>query len=254
MGNIKEIKSEYYHRLDNIAEDLAKRVSANMTITTELISLISDLYKSANCEKEFCEENFECAYHNPITSELEFLIARILYHFSNINKLGWTIHLRRQSRGKDGKLHVPDVLIRKKEKVIAVIEIKAKAGWIQPFFSSERVKKDLERLERGDSNFNPKDMIAQLRKSLESYAYNYDIDYKKVFLLLPTLALVHRKKHKRELEDYKKDFAENSGLPKENLIIFSKNLRLDLALNKFKLEDYEPTDEFENFLKKLKLD
>ena len=44
------------------------------------------------------------------------------------------------------------------------------------------------------------------------------------------------------------------GNIKENLIIFSKNLRLDLALNKFKLEDYEPTDEFENFLKKLKID
>ncbi|HLC86758.1 MAG TPA: hypothetical protein VJH65_00575 [Candidatus Nanoarchaeia archaeon] len=243
------LKKEYYTFLDNKAKTISEKLSKNKPITQEILTALNELYKSVDCEKEFINNTFECAYHMPVTSEFEFFVSRILYHYSEIKKLDWKIYLRRQSKGKDGKLHVPDIRIEKNSKTMAIIEIKAKAGWIQPFFSSERVKKDLKRFKAGKSDFHPMKKIAEIKKSLQAYSYNYNIPYKKVYLLLPTLALVHRKKNERNISDYKKDFSKNSGLNKQNLILLSQNLNLNLSSKNIPNDHFNPTNEFENFIK-----
>ena len=69
-----------------------------------------------------------------------------------------------------------------------------------------------------------------------------------IFLFLPTLALVHRKKYLTELPEYYTYFASTSGLPADNLILLSKNKRLDLS---YKTNDLDPTDNFEKLMSKL---
>ncbi len=59
--------------------------------------------------------------------------------------------------------------IEKKGKTIAIIEIKAKAGWIQPFLSSDRFDYDMKRLKDKKSEFNPETLIANSKKQLEKY-------------------------------------------------------------------------------------
>lgn len=246
-----ENKIEYYNIIDTLAKNIARDFSENRDITQKILKSIWGLYSSVGSEKRFSDDHFKCAYHNPVTSELEFFISRILYHYSDINSLGWNILLRKQSKGKDGKLHVPDILIKKNDKSLAIVEIKAKAGWIQPFFSSERVQKDLKRKHEGKSDYDPIEKIGQIRKGLEAYAYNFDLPYQKVYLLLPTLAMVHRKKSKRTIEDYKADFAKNSGLNKDNLILLSDNLNLNLDSRDLKDSELSPTKDFEDFINEI---
>jgi len=246
---MEKTKNKFYKILDNIAKKIASDISKNKKVTQKLLIAISDLYDSANSEKKFGDDFFRVAYHNPVTSEFEFLIARILYHYGK--KFNWKIYLRNQSKGKDGKLHVPDIRIEKNGKNIAIIEIKVKAGWIQYFFSKERVKKDLKRYKEGSLTKHPKEMIKESRKQLKKYSKNFNVSYSKVFVLLPTLKLVHRKKSQRLLVDYKKDFSKHAKLPEENLIMLSENLNLDLEENN-KTEEYKPTNEFEKFVRSLK--
>lgn len=211
-----------------------------------LLDYISELYDSVKVEKNFTNKKFESAYHAPVTSDLEFLIARILYHYSKIKNLDWKIYLRRQK-----KKTAPDIRIDKNNKTIAIVEIKARAGWIQPFFSKEREKKDIRKLKKGTSKFDPKDLIKKQKSQLSKYIKTFKINKEQIFMLLPTLSGVHRKTSNRKFSDYEKDFVRNSGLKKENFILLSKNLILDLD-PECKRKDYQPTDRFEKFIKKLK--
>ena len=122
------LRKDYYALLDNKAKTISKKLSKNNPVTQEILKALNEMYKSVDCEKDFINNSFECAYHGPVTPEFEFFVSRILYHYSKIKKLEWKIYLRRQSKGKDGKLHVPDIRIEKNNKTIAIIEIKAKAN------------------------------------------------------------------------------------------------------------------------------
>ena len=241
-----QLKKTYYKYLDTKARRIAFNLFKGRKVTNLLLDYISELYDSVKVEKDFTNEKFESAYHPSITPELEFLIARILYHYSDIKNLNWKIYLRRQFQKT-----APDVRIEREGKTIAVVEIKAKAGWMQPFFSKEREKKDMKRMKEGKSDFDPREFIKIARAQLFKYVKTYGISKDQIFLFLPTLSMVHRKTSKRKLSDYEKDFEENARLKKENFILLSKNLTLDLSPD-CKRKDYQPTDRFERFIKKLK--
>ncbi len=241
-----QLKKNYYNYLDRKARHLAFNLSKGRKITNLLLDYISELYDSVKVEKDFTNKEFESAYHPSVTPELEFLIARILYHYSHIKKLGWKIYLRRQV-----KKTAPDVRVEKEGKTIAVIEIKAKAGWIQPFFSKEREKKDMKRMKEGRSDFDPRELIKTAKAQLSKYIKVYKINKDQIFVFLPTLSLVHRKTSNRKFFDYEKDFVKNSGLKKESFLLLSKNLLLDLSSD-CKRKNYQPTDRFEKFIKKIK--
>jgi len=238
-----EIKKKYYQGIDRIAKNISKRYIRNQPITENVLKTIIIIYQSAKAEQSFEDDFFESAYHTPITGDLEFFIARILYYISKRLEKQWLILLRRQ---KDKS--VPDIRLVKDKKTFAIIEVKAKAGWIQPFLSPERYKKDKEKLKKGISDFNPDDLIKRSKEQLTKYYKTFRITKDDVFLLLPTLALVHRKKYETELQGYYKYFSKTSKLPKDNLILLSKNMRLDLSSATNHLL---PTNDFEKLLEKL---
>ena len=237
-------KKLYYDSIDKMAKKIADNFVAGDLVTEDILKFINELYDSAKVEQSFKTAFFETAYHSPISSELEFYIARIFYHLSELEGKEWKILLRRQ-QGKTA----PDIRIEKRGKTIAIVEIKAKAGWIQPFFSEQRYNVDKERFENG-SSFDPDALIVKSRKQLTKYSETFDITNNDIFLFLPTLALVHRKKYNTSLEEYRSYFSKTSGFPEENLILLSKNKSLDLSLA-IEGKKLSPTSDFEKLLDKL---
>lgn len=232
------------HEIDRRSKSIALEFINSGLITENVIRTIIELYSSAQVERVLIDEHFEAAYHAPVTGELEFLISRILFHFSDKNKLRWKIYLRRQESSV-----APDIRISKEDKTISVIEIKAKGGWIQPFLSLERYNSDTKKFNDGH-HFNPDDLIAKHRHQLNKYMITFGLTNKDVYYFLPTLALVHRKKYKSTLDDYFNYFSTTSQLPKENFILLSTNKRLDLG-HKPNLTALEPTDHLERMIREL---
>ena len=240
MEKLSQLKKNYFLYLDGKARHLAHLFIKRKHGTPLLLDYIGELYDSAKSDSAFKSNKFEVAYHNPISSELEFLIARVFFHYSNLKGFGWKIYLRRQF-GKTA----PDIRIEKGDKTIAIIEIKAKAGWIQPFFNSDRMGEDLSRWRSGKSDFNPKELIKRVQNQFQKYNKEYGIRPERVFILLPTLIHTHRKGSRRRMVDYESDFSKNSRLPKTNLILLSNNLSLDLSKNSDGSK-YEPTKKLEH--------
>lgn len=126
MKAIKEIKKEYFDALDRNALNMSNRLIDGNGTTRLLLQGLAELYQGSRMEREgFKDQGFESAYHQSVTSDFEFLIARILYHYSRERRLGWKIFLRRQK-----KKCVPDIRIESHGKTVAIIEIKASVGWM----------------------------------------------------------------------------------------------------------------------------
>ncbi len=243
-----KLKRGYYTYLDGKAKYIAYQLSKGKPVTKLILDYVKELYGAAKSEKLFADkdEAFEAAYHNPISSDLEFLIARALYYYStDYMDLGWKIFLRRQV-GKTA----PDIRVEYNKETLGIIEIKAKAGWIQPVFSERRYEKDKEKFEDGEGVYDPDVLIAGFRNKLEKYCHNYGIKADQVFVLLPSLILVHRKKLTLKVDDYENFFSKNSELPKDSLILLSTNLLLDLGASPAR-KDYQATDRFEKMVAKL---
>lgn len=238
-----ESKRKLFVVLDRRARRIAGLARSGKNVTRYLLKLIHQLYEGAKSERKFQNQRFECAYHNPITSELEFLIARTIYHTNPRLK----VYLRRQV----DKM-APDIRIERGGRTVAVIELKSKAGWIQPFFSADREVRDQKKFEEGGkSAVAPKVKIAGVREQLLKYVGAFRIRKSQVFMLLPSLAHVHRKRSTRKLRDYRRDFARNSTLSRDNLILLSNLLTLDLSLEG-NSRCYEPTDRLERFLGRIR--
>lgn len=234
---------KYYQDIDENAYMIASEFVQKRPITEKVLNAIISMYESAKVEHHFKDDFFDTAYHSPITGELEFFISRVLYHESKLLKKNWKILLRKQEQKT-----APDIRLLKDNKTFAIIEIKAKAGWIQPFLSPERYQHDKQRLNNGETNFDPAHLIQNSKNQLRKYFDTFGITNNDVFLFLPTLALVHRKKYNTDLNGYYEYFATTSGLPKENLILLSKNKRLDLS---YRTNELLPTNDLEKLLTKL---
>jgi len=229
--------------LDKKAKEAANAFCNGNIITDRIISTINDLYMQEIKIKEKYEkdDNFEYSYHNPITSNLEFYISRIFYHISSEKNLGWKIYLRKQI-----KKCAPDIRIEKNNETILVLEIKARGGWLQAFFSKETFEKEKEK-EKG--KYNPEDVVKNQIAQLEKYHRSFNT--KNIFMFLPTYASVHRKSYNYNYNQYKKYFNELTKFPEENLIVLSSDLNLDLKEKLEKDMDIKKTNEFENMLNKL---
>lgn len=241
---MKKERLSLLNAVDRRAKSVADHFVMGELITEEIINTIIDLYTSAKVERDLQDEFFEAAYHAPITGELEFFIARILYHISNFKNLKWKIFLRRQESKT-----APDIRIQKEGETISIIEIKAKGGWIQPFLSPERYTHDRMRKSKGETLFEPDGLIQNHRNQLTKYISTFNLNVEDVFFFLPTLALVHRKKYKSTLEDYYSYFNKTSSLPESNLILLSSNKRLDLSNPS--ILPLEPTNNFERMINEI---
>jgi hypothetical protein len=242
---LNELNKSFYDGIDAMAADIANKLLNEENITKDLLLDIVELYEASKCEKLFENKNFEAAYHEAISSKMEFFISRILYHYSKLKLLGWKIYLRRQV-GKTA----PDVRIEKNGKTIAILELKAKTGWIQPLFSYDRFEKDMEKFKMKKTGKNPEDLIKRTISQMDKYADTFSIKKQNIFFIIPTLREAHRIKYNKKLEDYRNYFKKITGLDDKNIIILSNNLSLDLDKIESK-EEYEPTNDFENFIKHL---
>lgn len=242
-SSIIDVKRKHFSILDDGAKSIAIKLVKDIPVSGQILQYIVTLYKSANEEKIFNEnELFESAYHQPITADLEFFIARILYHYSKIKKLRWHIYLRKQKKNSSsGKLVAPDIKIEKNNKVVAILEIKAKAGFMKSFFSTKIALR--EKLK----NKNPEEYIKKNREQLLKYTQIAG-SKKKVFVFLPTFTHVSKKKDSNSITEYRKAFQVNSTLPGSNLIILSNDLFLNLETCKDNI-NLDPTRDFEGFIK-----
>jgi len=232
------------YEIDRQAKSIALEFVKGKLISESIIKTIIELYSSAQVERVLKDDHFEAAYHATVTGEVEFLISRILYHYSINNNLEWKIYLRRQKEKV-----APDIRIEIKNKTISIIEIKARGSWIQPFLSSERYKNDKRKLANGHT-FDPDEMIKNQRNQLAKYMKVFDLTKSEIFYLLPTLDGVHRLKYESKLNDYFNYFGETSQIPKENFILLSTNMVLNLGC-KPDLNNLQPTDYFEGMIHKI---
>jgi hypothetical protein len=241
------IKKKYYNNIDRKASFIALKLSKHQKVTNLLMKYIKELYLSVNLEKWFIEEKiFRSAYHPSVSSDFEFLIARTLYHYSLIKKLNWNVELRCQT-----KKVVPDIRITKGRKTIAILELKAKAGWIQHLFSEDSYKKGLKKYrESNGTKRHPRVLIKNLKEGIEKCCDTFEINANRIFYIIPSFTLVHRQKSELKIKDYVKYFAKNTGLPIKNLIYLSNNPRLNLD-GKISYKLFQPTEKFENLIASL---
>jgi hypothetical protein len=241
-----QLKGSYFDYLDRKARHLAFTLKSKRNVTKLILDYIKELYKSANLEKAYNNESFESAYHNPVSSEMEFMISRMLYHYSNLKNLGWKIYLRRQV-GKTA----PDIRIEKNNKTLAIIEIKARAGWIQCFLSQETFNKELYKYKNSNGRAaDPRVLNKRLKDQLKKYYETFNITRNHIYVLLPTLKEVHRTNSDLKINNYLSFFSKTSKLPKQNLILLSYNLSLNLGEESDR-KDYNPSDLLEGFIKRL---
>lgn len=235
MGmELLDAKKIYYELIEKKAIQIADNYKNGHAISEDILLFIHQIYRAAQSEKNYGDSNFSCAYHSPISGDLEFFIARILHHSFCLHEKNWDVLLRRQSAGK-----TPDIRIKKNNRTIAIIEVKAKGGWIQTFLSKERYEKDLSQ------GKNPQVTVDKMKGQLEKYQSHFELPADRVFFLLPTLKLVHRKKYKSGIKDYLSYFENTSGLPADNFILLSDNMNLDLACG---VECLAPSCRFETMM------
>ncbi len=242
IQNLCKAKSQYVMAIDGLAHQNATGLAAGRDVTERLVEQLEAIYKAAREERRYKDAAFESAYHTPVTGDFEFLVARTLCHYGLKLSLNWKVFLRRQVTRT-----APDIRVTVGDRTLGIVEIKTKLGWMQPFFSSQQATKDARRLREGKSDFNPTYAIDQWREQLDKYAKVFKVRKECVFVLVPSLRHVHRKKHGLTLANYRQTFARNSGLPEQNLVLLSDDL------------DYDPggeiiplvTQQFEKMVKKL---
>jgi len=242
VQSLQTHRVKYYKKIDKWAMQNAEKLitgDPDSILSFDLLKQISSIYMGAKVESKIePSKNFSAAYHTPITGDLEFLIARTLYNYSLVKELEWKIFLRKPKKMNDGML-VPDVRIDRGGKTIGIIEIKARVGWMQPFFSEEQRLKAIVRKERNPKAKDPEEIIKAAKDQLEKYIKGFGLAESKkqtMFMLVPSLEAAHRKKltSLKSMEEiyleYKKTFSDHSGLEQQNLVVLTKDLNYDSGM------------------------
>ena len=111
---------------------------------------------------------------------------------------------------------------------------------MQCFISPETYKRDEAKRN------HPERLIESHKKQLTKYRDTFGkCD---VYMFLPTLKSVHRRYYETTYEGYKNNFKKNTGLPKDNFIVLSNDLYLDLAWKDIDIDKGKLTDDFEKML------
>ena len=158
MNEIIEAKRSYNKKIDKTASDIAKDYLKNKKVTLEVLKAINSFYSSAKLDV-FDDKQFDSAYHNPITSDVEFLIARILFYIIKEKGLSWKVNLRKQKNKC-----APDIRIDVDKETSFIIEIKVKVGWIQQIFSDRRFDYDQTRYDKGIIQIAPSKRVQEVKE------------------------------------------------------------------------------------------
>jgi hypothetical protein len=245
MADLERIFTDFYTCIDVKSKDIADLASKDQNITEITLNFIREIYQSIKVESEFRNNYFKSSYHLTITPLLEFFIARILYHYSTNNNLNWKINLRCQERktSPDIRIYISE---NGEERTIGIVEIKARASWMQACFSEDSaISDETKRQEKSEKKNSIEDFQGQIGKYLETYSITGD----QFFVFVPSLFGVDRRKYKRNIEDYKNWFSFVTKLGERNLILLSNNPRLNLETEN--VDDLRVTHNFELMLKTL---
>jgi hypothetical protein len=234
------IRTQYLKDIDSDARKIAHKLSKGKKTTAMLLREINSLYESSDSIKSFNDSKYQVGYADSVSGDFEFLVSRILYHYSKLNNLSWKIYLRSQrsiQKKKKGKIQVaPDIRVEKGKKIIFILEVSVRGGWNQPLFSGERYK------DQGQ--------IKKRRLRLNKYRKLFG-KHVRIFMLLPSLANIATIKRGKSIAYYQNYVSKAFDLPSKNFILLSNNKTLKLKKHK-PLEDLMPTTKFEEFIKKVK--
>lgn len=237
----KFVENDYFNQLDKKANYISKKLSESKNIsckrhaTKVILCTINDIYNS----QIFKEDNFEYSLHSPVPEILEFFIARILYFYSKEKGKEWKIYSNIKYNGVK-----PDIRIESNDKTLAIIEIKTTVGSCQCLFSKKIYNRETE----SKLKTHPDIVIDNLIKQLHKYEETFKT--KNIFVLVPTLKAAYRERDSEKVEDYRKWFNKKTDYPKNNLILLSNNLKLDLSKDLIN-QSLSPSEDFEKFIKKL---
>jgi hypothetical protein len=246
-------RKRYYKIIDKWAKQNAVKLINGEKVSIDILKQIRSIYFGAKTESKIDEAHksstiFSVAYHTPVTGDLEFLIARTLFHYSDIQDFDWEVHLRRQIK-KNNKMVVPDIRIETKGNILGIIEIKTRVGWMQSFFSAEQYKAGVARNMSNSSLMHPDEAIKNAQQQLDKYIEAFEIDTSRLFMLVPSLKQAHRKKFTEvKYGDYKRQFKVHSGLDASNLVVLTEDLNYDAGDLVGRPLPGTDTDEFEKMV------
>ncbi len=223
-----EPKEDYYQLLDKAAQKVAEDFIAGKAVSLEVLRIIFfSLDASYAISWETINRNyrkgFDCSFPAFISIDVEYYIARILYHIAKLKNKNWKIVLKKEVLGVAPDIRVVVPNEKEGEKTIAVLDINVKE-WARALAMGD-LDKDL-------SPFVPTHLSQIINRRIDQFIYALEVSKEELFVLLPTAYI-----------------ATDLVIPKANMVIFSESLKKETHL--VPAEELQLTSQFEFFLNKL---
>ena len=228
---IGESKVDYYKELDKAAQGVAESFIKGNVISKKILRdtyvYLSNSTSIANLD--FYDKFFKSSFQEFISIDIEFYIARILYHIAKLKEKKWEILLKKPVEGV-----LPDIRIISSDKTIAVIDINI-IEWVRSFFLGECDKKL--------PPISSEKLLREIREKQVKYIHAFDVKEEEVFVIMPALSLF--RKEGVSFEESFSSLQSESGM--KNIVILSKYMEREFI----PVEKELATSYFEDFLNKL---
>ena len=223
-----EPKEEYYQQLDKAAQKVAEDFIAGKAVSLEVLRIIwISLNTSYTISWKIINRNyrkgFDCSFPTFISIDVEYYIARILYHIAKLKDKNWKIVLKKEVLGIAPDIRVVELNEKEGEKTIAILDINVKE-WARALAMGD-LDKDL-------LPFNTEHLSGVINRRIDQFVYTFKVSKEELFVLLPTAYI-----------------ASNLIVPKANKVVFSESLEKEIYL--VPAEELQLTSQFEFFLNKL---
>ena len=226
-----EPKEDYYKELDKVAQDVAENFVKGNAISKKILrdTFIYLSNSSSITNLDFYDKFFESSFQEFISVDIEFYIARILYHVAKLKEKKWKILLKKPEGGV-----LPDIRIISLDKTIAVIDIDV-IEWARSFL--------LGGFDKELPPNSPEKLLREIREKRAKYIHIFDIKEEQIFVIIPALSLF--RKEGVSFEESFSSLQSESGM--KNIVILSKCMEREFI----PIEQEQVTTYFEDFLNKL---
>lgn len=226
-----EPKEDYYKELDKVAQDVAENFVKGNAISKKILrdTFVYLSNSSSITNLDFYDKFFESSFKEFISVDIEFYIARILYHVAKLKEKKWKILLKKPKGGV-----LPDIRIISLDKTIAVIDIDV-IEWARSFL--------LEGFDKELPPNSPEKLLREIREKRAKYIHIFDIKEEQIFVIIPALSLF--RKEGVSFEESFSSLQSESGM--KNIVILSKCMEREFI----PIEQEQVTTYFEDFLNKL---
>ena len=226
-----EPKEDYYKELDKVAQDVAENFVKGNAISKKILrdTFVYLSNSSSITNLDFYDKFFESSFQEFISVDIEFYIARILYHVAKLKEKKWKILLKKPEGGV-----LPDIRIISLDKTIAVIDIDV-IEWARSFL--------LGGFDKELPPNSPEKLLRKIREKRAKYIHIFDIKEEQIFVIIPALSLF--RKEGVSFEESFSSLQSESGM--KNIVILSKCMEREFI----PIEQEQVTTYFEDFLNKL---